>query len=43
MMKPWACGPEPVPVDVGRGGKEDVSVVDNLVGLKRLEEGWEGY
>lgn len=38
-MKPSDCDPDPVPVDVGKGGSDDVSVVDSLVGLKRFEVG----
>ena len=36
-MKPWACDPSPVLVDVGSGGDEDVNVVASRVGLKRRD------
>jgi hypothetical protein len=34
-----SLGPELVPVEVGRGGEEDVNVVARRVGLKRRDEG----
>lgn len=40
-MKP-SCGPELVPVEVGRGGEEEVKVVERRVGLKRRDEGLTG-
>jgi len=37
-----SCGPELVPVEVGRGGEEEVKVVARRVGLKRRDEGFDG-
>ena len=37
-----SLGPELVPVLVGRGGDEEVSVVARRVGLKRRDVGWFG-
>ena len=33
-----SCGPELEPTEVGNAGDEDVSVVESLVGLKRLDD-----
>lgn len=38
-MNPWSLAP-PTLVAVGNGGKEDVSVVANRVGLKRRDDAW---
>jgi len=37
-----SCGPELVPVEVGRGGEEEVKVVARRVGLKRRDDGFDG-